>query len=55
MHLQKAYETFGYGQGELPITEQAAAELLSLPMFPELQPAQLGAVCRAVREAGHGG
>ena len=55
VHLQKAYETFGYGRGDLPITEQAAAELLSLPMFPELQPAQIDAVCRAVREAGHGG
>jgi len=55
VHLQKAYENFGYGHGDLPVTEKASAELLSLPMFPELQNAQIEAVCGAVREAVHGG
>ncbi len=55
VHLQKAYEEFGYGAGDLPVTEKAAAELLSLPMFPELQDAQIETVCNAVREAVHDG
>jgi len=56
VHLQKAYENFGGGRGDLPVTEKAAAELLSLPMFPELQNAQIEAVCGVVREAvAHGG
>jgi len=51
VHLQKAYADFGYELGDLPVTEQAARELLSLPMFAELQESQIEAVCTAVREA----
>lgn len=51
VHLQKAYAEFGCGAGELPVTEQAANEMLSLPMFAELQAAQIEAVCSAVRGA----
>jgi len=50
VHLQKAYGDLGYGPGDLPVTENAAQELLSLPMFPELQTEQVEAVCRAVRQ-----
>ena len=51
VHLQKAYADLGYGLGDLPVTEQAANEMLSLPMFAELQDSQIEAVCAAVREA----
>ncbi len=51
VHLQKAYADFGYGAGDLPVTEQASNELLSLPMFAELQDSQIEVVCAAVREA----
>jgi dTDP-4-amino-4,6-dideoxygalactose transaminase len=54
VHLQKAYEHLGHVPGDLPVTERAAQELLSLPMFPELQLKQLESVARAVREALHG-
>lgn len=55
VHLQPAYADLGYRAGDLPVTERAAAELLSLPMFPELQAGQIAAVAAAVREAaGHG-
>lgn len=54
VHLQKAYEHLGHVPGDLPVTEKAAQELLSLPMFPELQLKQLESVARAVREALHG-
>ncbi|HXW15177.1 MAG TPA: DegT/DnrJ/EryC1/StrS family aminotransferase [Terriglobia bacterium] len=36
LHLQKAYEYLGYPQGSFPVTESAAAEILSLPMYPQL-------------------
>ena len=36
LHLQKAYEAFGYKSGDFPVAEKVAPEILSLPMFPEL-------------------
>ena len=36
LHLQKCYQGWGYLPGVLPNTERAAAEILSLPMFPSL-------------------
>lgn len=40
LHLQKACARLGYRKGELPVTERLSSEILSLPMFPGLQPAQ---------------
>jgi dTDP-4-amino-4,6-dideoxygalactose transaminase len=40
IHLQKAFQSFGYQSGDLPVSEKAAAEVLSLPIFPELTDAQ---------------
>ncbi len=50
VHLQKAYREFGFGEGDLPVTEKAAKELLSLPMFPELERGQVEEVCEAIRQ-----
>jgi dTDP-4-amino-4,6-dideoxygalactose transaminase len=36
LHLQKAYAALRYKKGDFPVTERAAAEILSLPMFPGL-------------------
>ena len=36
VHLQKAHEDLGYRQGSFPVAEEAAASVVSLPMFPEL-------------------
>ena len=36
LHLQKAYDALGYREGDFPVTEIVAAEILSLPMYPEL-------------------
>ena len=40
LHLQKAYTGMGYGEGAFPVTERAAREIVSLPMFPQLASAQ---------------
>ncbi len=36
LHLQNAYRGSGFKQGDFPVTERTASEILSLPMFPEL-------------------
>ena len=54
VHLMPAYEPLGYPRGSLPITERAAEEVLSLPMYPELADEEVEAVCHAVLGAGRG-
>lgn len=41
VHLQKAYADLGYKAGDFPFSEQAAAEVLSLPMYAELKNSQI--------------
>lgn len=36
IHRMSGYKFLGYGQGSLPITEQAAERVVSLPLYPEL-------------------
>ena len=40
LHLQKAYTTLRYKEGDFPVTEKTVAEILSLPMYPQLEPYQ---------------
>ncbi len=51
VHLQEAYRDLGYTPGSLPHTEQAAAEILSLPLYPELPDDDVRYVAAALREA----
>ncbi len=37
LHLQPALESLGHKEGDFPVTERAAREVLSLPMFPEME------------------
>jgi dTDP-4-amino-4,6-dideoxygalactose transaminase len=37
LHLQRPYNDLGYKQGDFPVAERLAAEILSLPMFPQLR------------------
>ena len=50
IHLQPAYDSLGYEQGAFPVAERCASEFLSLPMFPELTPAQVELVAQGVKE-----
>jgi dTDP-4-amino-4,6-dideoxygalactose transaminase len=36
LHLQKAYVSLNYNLGDFPVTEKFSAEIVSLPMFPQL-------------------
>jgi dTDP-4-amino-4,6-dideoxygalactose transaminase len=49
VHLLPAFADLGYSAGQFPHSEQAAREVLSLPMFPELTEAQCEEVVRAIR------
>jgi dTDP-4-amino-4,6-dideoxygalactose transaminase len=49
LHLQKAYEWLGYKAGDFPVTEEAAREIVSLPMFPQLTEEQQARVVAGVR------
>ena len=48
VHLLPAFADLGYAAGRFPHSERAASEVMSLPMFAELTPAQTDEVCRAV-------
>jgi len=40
LHQQKAYEGMNYKVGDFPVTERAARQIVSLPMFPNLTAGQ---------------
>jgi dTDP-4-amino-4,6-dideoxygalactose transaminase len=44
LHLQKAYASLNYRLGDFPVAEKVAAEIVSLPMFPQLTAAQQASV-----------
>ena len=49
VHLLPAYADLGYKAGQFPHSERAAAETMSLPMFPELTVEQCQTVASAVK------
>jgi len=51
VHLQKAYANLGYRDGDFPESEQAAKEVLSLPLFAEISDRQIELVSTSVCES----
>jgi dTDP-4-amino-4,6-dideoxygalactose transaminase len=50
IHLQEAYTALGYRPGDLPNTDEAAQRVMSLPVFPELEQAEIDYVISTVKE-----
>jgi dTDP-4-amino-4,6-dideoxygalactose transaminase len=49
VHLLPAFANLGHEVGDFPHAERASREVLSLPMYPELSPAQCEQVALAVK------
>ncbi len=49
IHLQAALKELGYKQGDFPEAERAAAEVLALPIYPELRDDEQQTVVAAIR------
>ena len=50
LHVQKAYANNGYKLGDFPVAERVAAEIVSLPMYPQLTENQQRRVVEKVKE-----
>ena len=48
-HQQQAYADVGFEAGAFPLAEQMAAEVLSLPIGPQMDLAAVGMVCESVK------
>jgi len=49
VHLQRAYRELGYRAGDLPVTERCAKEILSLPLYPEMEDSDIEEICELIR------
>jgi dTDP-4-amino-4,6-dideoxygalactose transaminase len=50
IHIQPIYASLGYKHGDLPESERAASEVLSLPIYPELTNTQIESVVSSLAE-----
>lgn len=50
LHLQKCFEYLGYKDGDLPVTDKACREVLSIPVSPELTQEQRSYVIEKIKE-----
>lgn len=55
VHLQPAYADLSLRSPGLPVTEQAARQVLSLPLYPELSSTDISAVSAAITRFSHMG
>ncbi|OGC21497.1 hypothetical protein A2291_03910 [candidate division WOR-1 bacterium RIFOXYB2_FULL_42_35] len=50
LHLQEAYQFMGYKPGDMPESEAAQNQVLSLPIFPELEQKEIAEICAAIKK-----
>jgi dTDP-4-amino-4,6-dideoxygalactose transaminase len=50
VHLQRGFSDLGFKEGDLPVTEQVCREVLSLPMYAELEHATALEIAESVRQ-----
>jgi dTDP-4-amino-4,6-dideoxygalactose transaminase len=50
LHLQKAYQGLGYKEGDFPVSERVAPQILSLPMYAHLRSDQQQEIVEAIAE-----
>jgi dTDP-4-amino-4,6-dideoxygalactose transaminase len=50
VHLQKAHADLGHRPGDFPVSESAAGEVLSLPIYPEMTVRQIEQVAAALEQ-----
>lgn len=50
LHLQKAYQYLEYKEGDFPITEECAKEVISLPVYPELKRKEIEYIVETLKE-----
>jgi dTDP-4-amino-4,6-dideoxygalactose transaminase len=53
LHMTKAYSELGYKEGDFPVAEKLAEEILSLPMYSELSEDQIDYVCEKIKTFYH--
>jgi dTDP-4-amino-4,6-dideoxygalactose transaminase len=53
LHLQKAYSSLGYKEGDFPVTERVKSRILSLPMYPGIRAEAIERVVSGLQESCH--
>ena len=48
LHLQPSFQYLGYKNGDFPVSENCASEVLSLPLYPELSDDDVELICSEV-------
>ncbi|MFH1352500.1 MAG: DegT/DnrJ/EryC1/StrS family aminotransferase [bacterium] len=51
LHLQPAYSRLDYKEGDFPVAERQAKEILSLPIYPELPGDDQRRICEVIKKA----
>lgn len=50
IHLQITYKNLGYKKGDFPISEQVQDEILSLPLYPEIEQSTIEFIVKTIKE-----
>jgi len=51
LHLQECYRSLGYKEGDLPVIERKAREVISIPIYPELTEEEQNFVIETIKRA----